>query len=121
MTALACLAIRLVIAVLHVPPAFAGVTPAGDFPTQVILCTASGMWVVQLDENGQPVGPKRPATNQDCPVCSALSGAQLALAPDVARLSIPFAAPIAATEHRLALVIGRRPFVVRGRDPPSKS
>jgi hypothetical protein len=118
---LACLAIRLVVAILHVPPAFAGVTPAGDFPTQAVLCTASGMWVVQLDENGQPVGPKRPATNQDCPVCSALSGAQLALAPDVASLPIPFAAPSSVTEHRSALVIGRKPFVVRGRDPPSKS
>lgn len=119
--ALACLAIKLVIAVLHVPPAFAGVTPTGEFPTQVVLCTASGMWVVQLDENGQPVGPKRPAISQDCPVCSTLSGAPLALAPEAASLPIPFAAPIAATEHRTALMIGRRPFVVRGRDPPSKS
>lgn len=121
LAALACLAIRLVIATLHVPPAMAGVAPTGDFPSQVVLCTASGMWIVQLDENGQPVGPKRPAISQDCPVCSTLSGAPLALAPEVASLPIPFAAPIAATVHRTALVIGHRPFVVRGRDPPSKS
>jgi hypothetical protein len=116
---LACLAIRLVVAVLHVPPAFAGVTPAGDFPTQVVLCTASGMWIVELDENGQPVGPKLPAIGQDCPVCSTLSGAPLALAHDVASLPLPFDAPIAVTENRTALVMGRKPFVVRGRDPPS--
>ena len=118
---MACLAIRLIIAILHVPPAAAGVVPVGEFPSQVVLCTASGMWIVELDENGQPVGPKLPAIGQDCPVCSTLSGAPLALAPDVASLPLPFATPITATEHRTALVIGRKPFVVRGRDPPSKS
>lgn len=119
--ALACLAIRLAVAILHVPPAIAGVAPAGQFPSQVVLCTAPGVWVVQLDENGQPIGPKVPAVGQDCPVCSTLSSAPLALAPDVASLPIPFAAPIAVTQHRTALVIGRKPFVVLGCDPPSKS
>ena len=62
------------------------------------------MWIVQLDENGQPVGPKLPAIGQDCPVCTTLSGAPLALAPDVASLPVPFVAPIAAGEHRTALL-----------------
>jgi len=99
----------------------AGVAPTGEFPSQVVLCTASGMWIVQLDENGQPVGPKLPAIGQDCPVCSTLSGAPLALAHDGASLPVPFAVPITAGERRTALVLGRKPFVVRGRDPPSKS
>ena len=118
---MACLAIRLVITVLHVPPAIASVADTSEFPSQLVLCTASGMWIVQLDEKGQPVGPKVPAIGQDCPVCSTLSGAPLALAPAVASLPVPFAAPLIATEHRSALVLGRKPFVVRGRDPPSKS
>lgn len=119
--ALACLVTRLVIAALHVPPALAGVLPSNEFPSQVVLCTASGMWIVQLDENGQPVGPKLPAIGQDCPVCSTLSSAPLALACDAASIPIPSAAPISVTGHRTALVIGRKPIVVRGRDPPSKS
>jgi len=121
LAALACLAIRLAIAVLHVPPAIAGVAPVGEFPSQVVLCTASGMWIVKLDDNGQPVGPKLPAIGQDCPVCSTLSRTPLALAHDVASLPGPIAVPFATTEHRAALVLGRKPFVVRGRDPPSKS
>ena len=119
--ALTCLAIRLAIAVLHVPSAIAGGTSAGEFPSQVVLCTASGMRIVQLDENGQPVAPKLPVIGQDCPVCSTISGAPLAPPPQAASLPVPFVTPIAVTQHRSALVTGRRPFVVRGRDPPFKS
>ena len=87
----------------------------------MVLCTASGLWVVQLDDNGQPIGPKLPAIGQDCPVCSTLLSVPLAPAPDVESLPVPFAAPIAVMQHRTAHVTGRKPFVVRGRDPPSES
>jgi hypothetical protein len=117
--ALACLTLRLVIAVLHVPAA--GAAPSGEFPSQVVLCTASGMWIVQLDENGEPFGPKVPAIGQDCPVCTTLLDTPIAPLPRLAGPSEAFATPLAAPQRRTALVIERKPGVLRSRAPPSKS
>jgi hypothetical protein len=79
------------------------------------------MWIVQLDENGEPLGPKVPAIGQDCTVCSTLSDAPLALLPRLASLPEAFATALAAPQRRTALVIERKPGVVRSRAPPSKS
>jgi len=113
------LAFRLLIAAVHVPPAAAGAQPAapGLF-SQIVLCTASGFRVVQLDENGNPVEPGKSPPQQSCPICTALSGAPLALAPSMDLLAVPQFAAVFISEYRSALVIGSKPLVARGRDPP---
>jgi len=117
--ALAGLAIRLLIAAVHVPPAVAGVAPgAAAFLSQIVLCTASGLRIVQLDKDGKPIEPGKSRPPQSCPICTALSGAPLALAPSAAVLPAPKWVAAFAPERRAALVIGHKPLVVRGRDPP---
>jgi hypothetical protein len=115
------LAFRLFIVAVHVPPAVAA--PASDAASlfsQIVLCTASGLRVIKLDENGKPVDPsKSPGTAQSCPICTSLSGAPLALAPALNVLPVPQQiAALFRAELRTALVIGHAPLVARGRDPP---
>jgi Protein of unknown function (DUF2946) len=120
--ALMGLAFRLLIAAVHVPPAAAGALPAspGLF-SQIVLCTASGFRVVQLDEDGNPVEPGHSPPQQSCPICTALSGAPLALAPSMDLLPVAQFADVFISEHRTALVAGRKPLVTRGRDPPHQA
>lgn len=114
------LAFRLFIVAVHVPPAMAAPTSdAASLFSQIVLCTASGLRVIKLDENGKPVDPsKSPGTAQSCPICTSLSGAPLALAPAANVLPMPQLAALYRAELRTALVIGRAPLVARGRDPP---
>lgn len=122
--ALASLAIRLLIAVVHVPQAVAVEPGTVSLFSQVVLCTASGSRVVQLDENGQPVDPDNAPpldAGLSCPVCTTLSAAPMASVPVATSLPVPpalFAAtPLSATAH----VMGRKPLVTRGRDPPTQA
>lgn len=119
--ALASLAIRLLIAAVHVPPAIAADADAASFLTQTILCTASGYRVVQLDQDGQPVDPDNaPPLNAgvSCPVCTTLSAAPMAPAPPEITLAPPRLL-IDGTPTRLtACVTGRKPLVTGGCDPP---
>jgi hypothetical protein len=119
--ALMGLAFRLFIVAVHVPPGAATQTSnANSLFSQIVLCTAQGLRIVKLDENGKPADPSQsPGSAQGCPICTSLSGAPLALAPALNVLPVP--EPLAAlfrAELRSALVIGHAPLVVRGRDPP---
>jgi len=120
--ALMGLAFRLLIAAVHVPPAIAAPNPEAASPfSQIILCTASGYRVVQLDENGQPVEPdSSPPLNagNSCPVCMTLSATPMAPAPTELSLPTPRVVIVTAHRRRSPLVVGHRPLVARGRDPP---
>ncbi len=112
------LAFRLVVVAVHVPPAIAAPDAASLF-SQIVLCTASGLRIIKLDENGKPVDPSQsPGTAQSCPICTSLSGTPLALAFAADVLPMPKLAALYRAELRAALVIGRAPLVARGRDPP---
>ena len=116
------LAIRLAIAALHVPPAVAGALPGDDFLSQLVLCTSSGLRVVQLDESGQPVDPDQsPSSAPGCPICTSLSAAPFALAPDAVELNVPHTIATALDDRPVLLSVGRKPLVVRGRDPPARA
>ncbi len=116
---MAGLAFRLLIAAVHVPPAVAGIAPgAAAFLSQIVLCTSSGFQVVKLDKDGNPVDPGKPRPQQSCPICSSLSSAPLAPAPALIVLPRPGHASYALVVERAPLVVGHRPLVVRGRDPP---
>jgi len=120
--ALTSLAIRLLVAALHVPPAMAARSPeAASLFSQIVLCTATGYRVVQLDENGQPTEPgKSPPLNAGvgCPICMTLSATPMAPAPTPIIIPPPRLRAVASQERHAPLVIGRKPLVVRGRDPP---
>ncbi len=122
LTALLSLSIKLVIVALHVPPAMAGGLPGDGLFSQIVLCTAAGYRVIQLDENGQPVETdQNPGSNaQSCPICTSLSGAPFAPVPDSVALPLPSAAVAAFNERADSLVMGDKPLVVRGRGPPAQ-
>jgi Protein of unknown function (DUF2946) len=122
--ALAGLLFRLLIVAVHVPPSAAAQTAAGapsaaSLFSQIVLCTATGLRVVQLDENGNPVDPgQSPGSAQSCPICTSLAGASLAPAPTLIALPVPAYARYAIAFEREPLVAGHKPLVARGRDPP---
>lgn len=121
MFALAGLAIRLLLAAVHVPPAVAAdASDQASLFSQIVLCTGSGLRIIQLDKDGKPLDPsKAPGTAQSCPICTSLSHAPLALAPAAEVVPLPqLARAIFLTQRRDALVQRRKPLVTRGRDPP---
>jgi len=101
------------------PPVIAGAAPgASTSLSQIVLCTGSGLRVVQLDKDGNPVAPGKSRPPQSCPICTALAGTPLALSPSLDIVPVPKFVALFTSERRIALVTGRKPLVARGRDPP---
>lgn len=119
--ALVGLAIRLLIAAVHVPPAVAAGPDAASLFSQTILCTASGYRMVQLDADGQPVAPDDAPpldAGTSCPVCTTLSATPMAPSPAALAIPLPPAVIAEQTPPLAAPELGRKPLVTRGRDPP---
>ena len=119
--ALVGLAIRLLIAAVHVPPAVAASPDAASLFSQTILCTAAGYRIVQLDADGQPVDPDNPPpldAGTSCPVCTTLSATPLAPLPAALAIPLPPAVIAEQTQPLATPELGRKPLVTRGRDPP---
>ncbi len=124
------IALKLIIAGLHVPMAVAaigtagagdanvGAVPASSF-TQFIICTPSGVKTLTLDKNGEPIEvPTAPQALADCGLCSVLHAGLTALAPSAVSVALPHSHLAAVLGAPDAPCTPSAPRLARGHDPP---
>lgn len=118
------LVLKLIIAGLHVPMAFAsgeatGASTSAPGLTQLIICTPGGVKKLVLDEDGAPSdGPVMPQAALDCGLCSVLQAGLATLASDAADVALPDLIAYAVSPVPHAACTPGAPELARGHDPP---